>query len=296
MGKQSDAVKSLSGKRALVTGSSLGIGRAVAVRLAAEGAQVVLSARHNDTLEETVKLIRDAGGETVACVGSVADYGDAGDMVATCVDQFGGIDVLINCAGIAEPYGTSIVNIDETDWRELIDVHLHGTFNTCRHAAPLMVQQGGGTIINTSSHAFLGIYGGTGYAAGKGGVNSLSYAMATDLGEYGINVNVVCPGAKTRLSTGDEYEKKIVSLHAKGILSDERKQSALNPASPDYVASLYALLASDLARHVSGQVFWGSGGYIGRFLENGQEILTTLDPTSRPPWGIAKLAEALDLS
>jgi NAD(P)-dependent dehydrogenase (short-subunit alcohol dehydrogenase family) len=266
------------------------------VRLAAEGAQVVLSARHNDTLEETVKLIRDAGGETVACVGSVADYGDAGDMVATCVDQFGGIDVLINCAGIAEPYGTSIVNIDETEWRELIDVHLHGTFNTCRHAAPLMVQQGGGTIINTSSHAFLGIYGGTGYAASKGGVNSLSYAMATDLGEYGINVNVVCPGAKTRLSTGDEYEKKIVSLHAKGILSDERKQSALNPASPDYVASLYALLASDLARHVSGQVFWGSGGYIGRFLENGQEILTTLDPTSRPPWGIDKLAEALDLS
>ena len=296
MGKQSDAVKSLSGKRALVTGSSLGIGRAVAVRLAAEGAQVVLSARHNDTLEETVKLIRDAGGETVACVGSVADYGDAGDMVATCVDQFGGIDVLTNCAGIAEPYGTSIVNIDEADWRELIDVHLHGTFNTCRHAAPLMVQQGGGTIINTSSHAFLGIYGGTGYAAGKGGVNSLSYAMATDLGEYGINVNVVCPGAKTRLSTGDEYEKKIVSLHAKGILSDERKQSALNPASPDYVASLYALLASDLARHVSGQVFWGSGGYIGRFLENGQEILTTLDPTSRPPWGIDKLAEALDMS
>jgi NAD(P)-dependent dehydrogenase (short-subunit alcohol dehydrogenase family) len=296
MGKQSDAVKSLSGKRALVTGSSLGIGRAVAVRLAAEGAQVVLSARHNDTLEETVKLIRDAGGETVACVGSVADYGDAGDMVATCVDQFGGIDVLINCAGIAEPYGTSIVNIDETDWRELIDVHLHGTFNTCRHAAPLMVQQGGGTIINTSSHAFLGIYGGTGYAAGKGGVNSLSYAMATDLGEYGINVNVVCPGAQTRLSTGDEYEKKIVSLHAKGILSDERKQSALNPASPDYVASLYALLASDLARHVSGQVFWGSGGYIGRFLETGQEILTTLDPTSRPPWGIDKLAEALDMS
>ena len=296
MGKQSDAVKSLSGKRALVTGSSLGIGRAVAVRLAAEGAQVVLSARHSDALNETVKLIRDAGGEAVACAGSVADYGDAGDMVATCVDQFGGIDVLINCAGIAEPYGTSIVNIDETDWRELIDVHLHGTFNTCRHAAPLMVQQGGGTIINTSSHAFLGIYGGTGYAAGKGGVNSLSYAMATDLGEYGINVNVVCPGAKTRLSTGDEYEKKIVSLHAKGILSDERKQSALNPASPDYVASLYALLASDLARHVSGQVFWGSGGYIGRFLENGQEILTTLDPTSRPPWGIDKLAEALDLS
>lgn len=296
MDDRTDSTRSLSGKRVVVTGASLGIGRAVAVRLAGEGARVVLSARHSDTLDETVKLIRDAGGEALACAGSVADYGDAGDMVATCVDQFGGIDVLINCAGIAEPYGTSIVNIEEADWRELIDVHLHGTFNTCRHAAPLMVQQGSGTIINTSSHAFLGIYGGTGYAAGKGGVNSLSYAMAMDLGEYGINVNVVCPGAKTRLSSGEEFEKKILSLNEKGILSDERKLSALNPASPDYVASLYAVLASDLARDVSGQVFWGSGGYIGRFLDNGQEVLTTLDQTSQPPWEISELAEALHLS
>ena len=131
MGKQSDAVKSLSGKRALVTGSSLGIGRAVAVRLAAEGAQVVLSARHSDMLEETVKLIRDAGGEAVACAGSVADYGDAGDMVATCVDQFGGIDVLINCAGIAAAEKTLGRDgpHDQDLFTRTLDINLAGTFN-----------------------------------------------------------------------------------------------------------------------------------------------------------------------
>ena len=285
----------LSGKRAVITGSSLGIGRAVALRLAREGARVVISARNVDALEETLTTIRDAGGEAIACTGSVADYAVAGQLLASCVEHYGGVDVLINCAGIAEPHGTSILDIDEDDWRELIDVHLNGTFNTCRHAAPQMAAQGRGTIINTSSHAFLGIYGGSGYAAGKGGVNSLSYAMAMDLREYGIDVNVVCPGAKTRLSTGDEFEQKIETLHAKGILSEERKLSALNPASPDYVASLYAVLASDRARGVTGQTFWGSGGYIGRFLEPGQEVLTTMDHSSQPPWEIEQLADALEL-
>jgi 3-oxoacyl-[acyl-carrier protein] reductase len=295
MDRGKKSTSGLSGKRAVITGSSLGIGRAVALRLAREGARVVISGRNGDALDETLTAIRDTGGEAIAFAGSVADYGIAGQLVTSCVEHYGGIDVLINCAGIAEPHGTSILDIQEADWRKLIDVHLNGTFNTCRHAAPLMVRQGSGTIINTSSHAFLGIYGGTGYAAGKGGVNSLSYAMAMDLREHGIDVNAVCPGAKTRLSTGEEFEQKIETLHEKGILSEERKLSALNPASPDFVASLYAVLASDRARGVTGQTFWGSGGYIGRFLEPGQEVLTTMDHTSQPPWEIEQLADALKL-
>lgn len=286
----------LAGKRVVITGASLGIGRAVALRLAREGARLVLGARHARALDETLAQVRESGAEAVACPGSVADFEQAGRLVATCAGRYGGIDVLVNCAGIAEPDGTSILNIEERDWRELIDVHLHGTFNTCRHAAPLMAAQGGGTIINTSSHAFLGLYGGTGYAAGKGGVNSLSYAMAADLKEHGVDVNVVCPGAKTRLSSGAAFERKIRVLNEKGILSDERTRSALNPASPDYVASLYAVLASDLARGVTGGIYWGSGGYIGRFLENGQEVLAAMDHTAGPPWRIAELAAALGLS
>ena len=297
MAGQTDAIHSaaLRGKRAVITGSSLGIGRAVALRLAREGASVVLNGRNTQDLGDTLDLVRESGTDAVACAGDVADYQQAGTLIDTCVEAFGGIDVLINCAGIAEPAGTSILDIDEKDWRQLIDVHLHGTFNTCRHAARLMADQGGGTIINTSSHAFLGIYGGTGYAAGKGAVNSLSYAMAVDLKERAIDVNVVCPGAKTRLSTGADFERRIEELNQKGILSEERTLSALNPASPDYVASLYAVLASDHARGVSGQVFWGSGGYIGRFLHNGQEVLTTLEASQRPPWAVQDLATAMGL-
>jgi NAD(P)-dependent dehydrogenase (short-subunit alcohol dehydrogenase family) len=265
----------------------------VAKRLASEGGWLVVNGRSASSLNDTVDAITRQGGQAIACAGSVSDYDAAAALVQTCVAEYGGIDVLINCAGIAEPYGTSILNIDPEDWQELIDVHLHGTFNTCREAAPIMARQGGGTIINTSSHAFTGMYGGTGYAAGKGATNSLSFAMAADLQAHNINVNVICPGAKTRLSTGADFIDKIENLHREGMLSDERRLSALNPASPDYVAALYAVLASDLAKDVTGQVYWGSGGHIGRFLETGQEVLAVMDASNQPPWETQALAEQL---
>lgn len=285
----------LKGKRVVVTGSSMGIGQAVAMRLAREGAQVVINSRNSDALEATLKQITAAGGEAVACVGSVADFDFAGELINKCVDTFGGIDVLINCAGIAEPPGTTILDINPEDWQNLIDIHLTGTFNTCRQTAPLMVAQGHGTIINTSSHAFLGMYGGTGYAASKGATNSLSFTMAADLKSFGVDVNVICPGAKTRLSTGEEFEAHMRELHSKGTLTDERLYGALNPASPDYVASLYAVLASDYARGTTGQVFWGSGGYIGKFLPNEQSVQASMDSENSPPWEVDELAKALSL-
>jgi len=285
----------LSDKRIIVTGSSMGIGQAVALRLASEGAKLVINARNPAAIDDTLTLIRDGGGEAIASAGSVANYDEAGALVQRCVEHYGGVDVLINCAGIAEPKGTSILNIDANDWQQVIDVHLNGTFNTCRHAAPVMVKQGSGTIINSSSHAFLGMYGGTAYAAGKGATNSLSYAMAADLKASGINVNVICPGAKTRLSTGSDFVQTIESLHQRGLLSDERRYSALNPVGPEYVAALYALLASDNARHITGQTFWGSGGYIGRFAESEQQLLASIDPQAERPWALESLAAALDL-
>lgn len=283
----------LRGKRVVVTGASLGIGRAVVTRLAQEGANVVANARHADTLEEAVRTWRDEGLAVTALAGSVADYAIAGELVECCRRAFGGIDVLINCAGIAEPPQTSILDISPDDWRELIDVHLHGTFNTCRHAAPLMAAAGRGTIINTSSHAFLGMYGGTGYAAGKGATNSLSLAMATDLAASGVDVNVVCPGARTRLSTGADFERLIEDLYQRGALDDARRQSALNPADPAYVASLYATLASDVMQGVSGRIFWGSGGYIGCFGDNAQVVLSALVESDAPPLSIPALAGSL---
>ena len=93
-------------------------------------------------------------------------------------------------------------------------------FETCRAAAPHMVRQGSGAIVNTSSFAFLGDYGGTGYPGGKGGVNGLTLAIAAELKEHGVRANVVCPGAKTRLSTGPEYEDHIATLNRRGLLDD----------------------------------------------------------------------------
>ena len=199
--------------------------------------------------------------------------------------------MLINCAGIAEPVGSSILDIDPADWQELIDVHLTGTFNTCQHAARAMVAQGHGTIVNTSSHAFLGMYGGTGYPAGKGGTNSLTFAIAAELAEHGIRANLVAPGGRTRLSTGPAFEAHVERLHARGLLDDTMREASLAPAPPEHVAALYAFLASDVSAPLTGELFWGAGPFAGRFRSPAMTIDVVRDAAA-PPASIAELVRA----
>lgn len=142
-------------------------------------------------------------------VGAADDERIARSLVDECIGAFGRLDALINCAGIAEPAGSSILNITADEFDHLIGAHLGTAFHTCRAAAPVMVEQRHGSIVNTSSVAFLGDYGGTGYPAGKGAVNALTMAIAAELKAYGVRANVVCPGARTRLSTGADYERHI---------------------------------------------------------------------------------------
>ncbi|MCX6000427.1 MAG: SDR family NAD(P)-dependent oxidoreductase, partial [Chloroflexi bacterium] len=158
----------LSGKNAVVTGSSRGIGRAIALALAEDGANVVVNSSGVDTgmpgtnldpLGSVVADIVSRGGQAVASRGSVADFAYAGDLIRTCVDSFGSIDILVNCAGVGEV--GSIIDVPLEVWQHVIGVHLNGTFNCCRHASPLMAAQRRGRILNVGSHAFLGIYGGT---------------------------------------------------------------------------------------------------------------------------------------
>src|SRR6202012_1408785 len=130
------------------------------------------------------------------------------------------LDTLINCAGTAEPAGSSILTISPQEFDRLIGAHLGTAFHTCRVAAPVMAGQGHGSIINTSSAAFLGDYGGTGYPAGKGAVNGLTMAIAAELKGRGVRANVVCPGAKTRISTGADYQEHIENLHRRGTLEE----------------------------------------------------------------------------
>jgi NAD(P)-dependent dehydrogenase (short-subunit alcohol dehydrogenase family) len=146
------------------------------------------------------------------------------------------------------------------------------------------VVQGSGSIINTSSFAFLGDYGGTGYPAGKGGVNGLTLAIAAELKEHGVRANVVCPGAKTRLSTGAEYEAHIVELNRRGLLDQVSTQAALDAPPSEYVAPTYAYLASDLAKDVTGQIFIAAGGFVGRFDRPTPSLLGYRDHHDSPPW------------
>ena len=153
-------------------------------------------------------------------IGAADDERVASALIDQCVSAFGRLDALINCAGIAEPPGSSILHISPEEFDRLISAHLGTAFHTCRVAARVMAAQGHGAIINTGSVAFLGDYGGTGYPAGKGAVNGLTMAIAAELKAHGVRANVVCPGARTRLSTGAEYEQHIADLYRRGLLDE----------------------------------------------------------------------------
>ena len=195
----------------------------------------------------------------------------------------------MNCAGTPEPAGSSILNVTSAEFHELLDAHLGTTFETCRAAAPKMVAQGGGAIVNTSSFAFLGDYGGSGYPAGKGAVNGLTLAIAAELKAEGVRANVVCPGAKTRISTGADYEAQIADLNRRGILDETSAQAALDAPPAEYVAPTYAYLVSDLAKDVTGQIFIAAGGFVGRFDRQTPNIVAYRGHDDSPPWTLEEL-------
>lgn len=276
--------QTLWGRGAVVVGATSGIGYAVAHALARHGAGVVVNGRAAAAVERTVDSVTRAGHRAIGVPGSAADETTATELVDTCVRTFGAIDVLVNCAGIAEPAGSSILDVSTRDWRALLDSHLTTTFNTCRAAAPKMVARKRGSIVNTSSFAYLGDYGGTGYAAGKGAVTSLTLAIAAELAEHRVRANVVCPGAKTRLSSGFAYEAKIMELYRRGMLDEISKNAALDAPPADYVAQLYLYLASAAAEHVTGQIFVAAGGFVGRYDRPTPAVLGFRDHNDAPPW------------
>ena len=279
----------LAGRGAVVVGGTRGVGLAVAELLASLGAGVVVNGRDDGAAARAAQRISGA----VPHPGSPADPAVADALIDTCVREFGHVDILINCAGTAEPPGSSILNVTTEQFHELLDAHLCTAFETCRAAAPRMVEQGGGAIVTTSSFAFLGDYGGTGYPAGKAAINGLTLAIAAELKEHGVRANVVCPGAKTRLSTGPDYESHIAELNRRGLLDDLSMQGALDAAPPDYAAPMYAYLASDLARGITGQIFIAAGGFVGRFDRETPSLLAYRDHHDAPPWTVEEISGAV---
>jgi 3-oxoacyl-[acyl-carrier protein] reductase len=286
---------SLEGKRVVVTGSSQGIGRAVAIRIGREGGRVLVNgsgagaggrSASEAALSALVEEIEVLGGEAIGFVGSVAEDGVVREMIGTAVGQFGGLDGLVNCAGIPEPSGSSILAIEPADWRQVLGVHLDGTFHACRHAVPHL-RESGGSIVNTSSHAFLGIYGGSAYGAAKGAINSLTWELAADLRDDAIRCNAICPGARTRISSGPAYEAQIAALEARGLLSPERAHASRHVAPAEGCASLYAYLLSDAASGISGEILSATGGYVG-VLPRPTEALLAMKADSEP-WSLSAL-------
>lgn len=283
--------KPLSGKRALLAGAGQGIGAAIARSFAAAGASVVANDR-SGAAETLAAEIESEGGSASACIGDVTDPDFVERLVENAAERLGGIDILVNCAGVGEPEGRRALEVTPEEWRGLVDVHLNAVFYACRAAAPHLVASRG-AILNTSSHSFTGIYGGSGYPAGKGGVNSLSFALAAELREQGVRVNAVCPGAKTRLSSGPAYAARIDDLHARGILDDGMRQVSLAPPAPEELTALYVFLASDRARHITGRLLSASGGYVGIFDPIRETPLAFRSVEKEGAWRFDELAEAL---
>ncbi|WOC13343.1 3-alpha-hydroxycholanate dehydrogenase (NADP(+)) [Gordonia sp. MP11Mi] len=280
----------LRGKRAVIAGSSRGIGLAVAKALVAEGVSVIVNGRDESVAQNAADELSAAGGAAVPVAGSAADQAVAQAMVDAAVVEFGGVDIVINCAGTAEPVGSSILTTTRHEFLAQLDAHLVSSFELVRAAAPRLHSQGSGTVVLTGSAASSGMFGGIGYPAGKGGVNSLAMALAAELRPSGVRVNVVCPGGKTRLSSGDDYRAHIDDLYKRGLLDEALRDIALDPAPAEYVAPLYAYLASDLAADITGEIFSAAGGFIGSYPPFQPGFVAYRGHDDQPPYTVAEVA------
>jgi NAD(P)-dependent dehydrogenase (short-subunit alcohol dehydrogenase family) len=237
----------LDGRVAVITGSGRGIGREFALSMASEGAKVVVNdvgvsldgrGSEEDAAANTCKEIEALGGEAVPNYDSVTDFAGAENIVNTAVEAFGKIDILVNNAGIVRD--RTLVKMSEEDFDAVLAVHLKGSFNCARHAAPLMKDQGYGRIINISSSAGLrGNFGQTNYGAAKAAMMGLTFVWSMELGRYGVTVNAVAPAGATRM-TASLYERS-------GQEVPLEQDPALN-------APLVTFLASERAAHVNGQI------------------------------------------
>jgi len=237
----------LDGRVAIVTGSGRGIGREFALCLAREGAKVVVNdvgvsldgrGTDEDPAAQVCKEIEALGGEAVPSYDSVSEFDAAARIVQTAVDAFGTVDILVNNAGIVRD--KSLLKMEESDFDAVIAVHLKGTFNCTRHAAPIMKDKGYGRIVNiTSSAGLRGNFGQTNYGAAKAGIMGMTFVWSLELGKYGVTVNALAPAGATRM-TASLYETS-----GKAVPPEE------NPALN---APLVAYLASEDAAHVNGQI------------------------------------------
>lgn len=282
----------LKGKAVLVTGGGRGIGREVALLLAAQGASVIVNdpgvGRGGEKTgerpaDDVVAHILKTGGKALPNYDSVADYLKAGLMVKQCVDEFGKIDILVNVAGNLRE--RMIWNMSEDDFDAVVAVHLKGHWNTAHHAIKYMRQEGFGRIVNFSSDAFKGSVGQCNYSASKAGIIALTRSIAKETYKYGITANAICPSADTRMTLTEAVKENRRRKFEAGLMTKEQYELTLVPRGPEYIAPMVAYLCLDQADYINGQVFHVERGrintyYFGedyKFLHKGGDGMFTID-------------------
>jgi NAD(P)-dependent dehydrogenase (short-subunit alcohol dehydrogenase family) len=277
----------LEGKVAIVTGAGRNIGRAEALLLAAQGAKVVVNdlgggpygteAGDQGLAETVVREIRDAGGEAVAETSSISSMEGGAAVVQKAIDAFGRIDILVNNAGIVRP--NRIDRMTDQDWELCMNVSLKGSFATIRAAAPHMIGQKSGVIVNTGSPSGFGHWGMANYAAAKEGLMGLTRSVARDLGEFGVRCNLIRPVSHITGTFTPEIGQTIAETERLGIplLWNRRMSQPRMTALPEHVAALVVWLCTDAAAHVTGRDFYIQGDEVA-LLPEPEAIRTMFNP------------------
>ncbi len=245
----------LEGRNAVVTGGGRGVGRAISLAYAREGANIIVNYAGNEkAANEVVEMIKGMGRKAVAVKGDVGNEADAKRIVESCVENFGSVHIIVNNAGVSKP--GMLHKLDVATWDEVVNIQMRGPWLTVKAASKYFMEQSYGRIVNVTSVAgVVGTIGQINYSAAKGGVISMTKSMARELAKFNVTANVISLGiVTTDMTEKISTDEKLKEIYVRRILLGRY-------AEPEDVAPAFVFFASDDARYITGQLLCVDGGY-----------------------------------